>query len=146
MVDAPTLAKRWNITIDRATNTIHITTQRGVRHVANPSIMRRFLTNDHMLRYNRLPHPMFTDTLLAGTTSQRGQKFAQVFAKSYEKSSTIPMKKKSDANFSLDRLFRHEGVPPEIIMDVSKEQNLGDFTCKLSDAGCHRTQIEPHSS
>ena len=97
MVDAPTLAKIWNIPIDRAKNTVHATTQRGVQHMANISIMRRFPTNDRMLRYNILPHPMFTDTLLAGTTSQRGHKFAQVFATSYGWSRTIPMTKKSDA-------------------------------------------------
>ena len=32
-----------------------------------------------------------------------------------------------------------------MIMDASKEQNLGDFSRKLRDAGCHRKQIEPHS-
>ena len=32
-----------------------------------------------------------------------------------------------------------------MIMDGSKEQNLGDFARKLRDAGCHRKQIEPHS-
>ena len=145
MVDAPTLAKRWNIPLDRAKNTVLATTQRGVRHVTNTSIMRRFPTNDRMMRYNRLPHPMFTDTLLAGTAYQRGHKFAQVFATSYGCSRTIPMTNKSDAIFALDCLFRHEGVPPEIIMYGSKEQNLGDFARKLRDAGCHRTQIEPHS-
>ena len=133
MVDAPTLAKRWNIPIDRAKNTILVTTQRGVQHVSNPSIMRRLPTNDRMMRYNSLPYPMFTDTLLAGTASQRGHKFAQVFATSYGWSRTIPMTKKSDAPFSLDRLFRHEGVPPEMIMDRSKEQNLGYFARKLRD-------------
>ena len=58
------------------------------------------------------------------------------------------MTKKSDAPFapfSLDRQFRHEGVPPEMIKDGSKEKNLGDFAPKLRDAGCHRKQIEPHS-
>ena len=100
--------------------------------------MRRFPTNDRMMSYNRLPHPIFTDTLLADTASQRGHKFAQVFATSYGWSRTIPMTKKSDAPFALNRLFRHEGVPPEMIMDGSKEQNLGDFDRKLRDAGCHR--------
>ena len=80
MVDTPTFAKRWNIPIDRAKNTVRVTTQRGVQHVANPSIMSRFPTNDRMLRYNILPHPMFTDTLLSGTASQRGHKFAQHFS------------------------------------------------------------------
>ena len=32
-----------------------------------------------------------------------------------------------------------------MIMDGSKEQNLGDFSRKLRDAGCHRKQIEPRS-
>ena len=31
-----------------------------------------------------------------------------------------------------------------MIMYGSKEQNLGDFSRKLRDAGCHRTQIDPH--
>ena len=98
--------------------------------MANPSIMRRFPTNDRTLRYNILPHPMFTDTLLSGTASQRGHKYAQVFATSYGWSRTIPMTKKSDSPFALDRLFRHEGVPPEIIMNGFMEQNLGHFARK----------------
>ena len=85
---------------------------------------------------------MFTDTFLAGTASQRGRNFAQVFATSYGWSCTISMTKKSEAPFALDRLFRHEGFPPEFIMDGSKEQNLGEFACKLRDAGCHKKQIE----
>ena len=145
MLEASTLAKRWNIPIDRGNNTVLVTTQRGVQHVTNLSIMRIFPTNDRMMRYNRLPHPMFTDKLLAGTASQRGHKFAQVFATSYGWSCTIPMTKKSDALFALDCLFRHEGVPPEMIMDGSKEQNLGEFARKLRDDGCHIKQIEPHS-
>ena len=32
-----------------------------------------------------------------------------------------------------------------MIMDGSKEQNLGDFAPKLCDAGCHRKQIETYS-
>ena len=124
MVDAPTLAKRWNIPLDRDKNTVLATNQSGMRHVTNPSIMRRFPTNYHMMRYNRLPHPLFTDTLLAGTASQRGLKFAQVFATSYGWSRTIPMTNKSDTPFDLDRLFRHEGVPPETIMDTSKDKNI----------------------
>ena len=52
MVDVPTLAKIWNIPIDRAKNTVLVTTQRGVRHVTNTSIMRSFPTNDRMMRYN----------------------------------------------------------------------------------------------
>ena len=55
------------------------------------------------------------------------------------------MTKKSDTPFALKSLIIHEVVPPEMIMDGSKEQNLGDFARKLRDAGCHRKQIDPHS-
>ena len=50
MVDAPTLAKRCNIPLNIAKNTVLVTTQRGVQHVTNPSIMRRFPTNERMMR------------------------------------------------------------------------------------------------
>ena len=50
MVDAPTLAKRCNIPLYRANNTVLAKTQRGVQHVTNPSIIRRFPTNDLMMR------------------------------------------------------------------------------------------------
>ena len=129
MMDAPTLAKRWNIPIYRAKNTVLVSTQRGVRHVENLSIVRIFPTNDRMMRYNRLSHPMFTDTLLDGTTSQSGHKFAQVFATSYGWSRTIPMTKKSDAPFALDRLFRDEGVPP----DLSAKNGGRTCTCKETE-------------
>ena len=40
------------------------------------------------------------------------------------------MQKKSDAHKALFFLAQHEGVPPMIIMDGSKEQTLGNFKKK----------------
>ena len=65
MVDAPTLAKIWNIPLDRVKKKVRATTQRGVRHVTNPSIMRRFRTNDRMLRYNRLSTNLMSIVIVA---------------------------------------------------------------------------------
>ena len=45
-VDAPTLARRWNIPLGRAKNTLRRTTQFGVRTIINPTLSRRFPTND----------------------------------------------------------------------------------------------------
>ena len=64
-VDAETLARRWGIDHKKALNTVRMTTQRGVRTCLYPSMSRRFPTNDRMLRYKRLPHPVFTDTMFA---------------------------------------------------------------------------------
>ena len=91
------------------------------------------------------PTPCLLTHCLLVPRPNAAKTFAQVFATSYGCSRTIPMTKKRDAPFALGRLFRHEGAPPEIIIDGSKEQNLGDIASKLRDAVCHRKQIEPHS-
>ena len=82
-VDAQALVRRWGITPERAKRTVRVTTQRGVRHVLHPSLARRYPTNDRMLRYDRLPHKLFTDTMFAGTTSLRGNNCSQVFASQF---------------------------------------------------------------
>ena len=65
-VDSETLSKRWCIDRKKALNTVRRTTQRGVRTYLHPSLSRRYPTNDRMLRYRCLPHPVFSDTLKAG--------------------------------------------------------------------------------
>ena len=144
-VDAHALSRRWHIPYRRAKNTVQRTTQRGVRQVLNPTLTRRYLTNDRLLRYPRLPHTVFTDTMIAGTVSQRGNKYAQVYATSYGWGRSFPMARKGDAHHTLDLLFKRDGVPPEMVMDGSKEQTQGQFAKKLRDAGCHKRQIEPYS-
>ena len=49
MVDTPTLAKRWNIPLERAKTTVLATTQRGMRNVTNPSIMRDLSHVAHLI-------------------------------------------------------------------------------------------------
>ena len=80
-VDAKTLAKRWNIGIETAERTIECTTQRGIRTILHPTLSRRFRTNDRQLRYRRIAHDLFTDTLEATVPSWFRQNwYAQVFA------------------------------------------------------------------
>jgi len=69
-IDPQTLAAQWMISPDRAKHTVVMTTQRGVRTCLNPTLSRRFPTNDRMLRYKRLPHTIFTDTMFASTASR----------------------------------------------------------------------------
>jgi hypothetical protein len=71
-IDPITFSKKWGISPEKAQRTVRTTTQRGVRTVLHPSLSRRFRTNDHNLRYRRLPHDMFSDTMFAGTVSVRG--------------------------------------------------------------------------
>ena len=144
-MDSRTLAARWMISPEQAQLTLSRTTQRGVRTCLNPTVARRYPTNDRMLRYRRLPHPVFTDTMFAGTASVGGMKCAQVYTTSFGWCRAHPMKRKGEAPETLSLLFHRDGVPPSMIADNSKEQILGDFRRKLREADCHLKQTEPYS-
>ena len=69
----------------------------------------------------------FGDTLLSGTNSKRGKNYIEVFVTKFGWSRLFPMAKKGDAHEALSLLFQWYGLPPKIIFDSSKEQNLGKF-------------------
>jgi len=79
-IDPQTLVAQWVISPDHAKRTVVMTTQRGVRTCLNPTLSRRFLTNDRMLRYKRLPHTIFTDNMFALTASRQGNIMAQIYS------------------------------------------------------------------
>ena len=144
-IDPQTLAARWMISPDRAKRTVVMTTQRGVRTCLNPTLSRRFPTNDRMLRYKRLPHTVFTDTMFASTVSRQGNKMAQIYSSSFGWARAHLMNRKGEAHETLSLLFHHDGVPPAMVTDGSKEQTLGDFRRKLREADCHPRVTEPYS-
>ena len=80
-----------------------------------------------MLRYKRLPHTMFTDTMFASTASRQGNKMAQIYSTSFGWARAHPMKRKGEAHETLTLLFHQDGVPPTMVTDGLKEQTLGDF-------------------
>ena len=143
-IDYVTISNLWNIYKDRARQNNYKTTQRGVRTVLHPYLSRRYPTNDRGLRYDQTNHPLFTDTFIAGTTYKRGNKYAQVYGTSFGWARAHPMKLKSEGHKTLYMLFKRHGVPPEMVMDRSKEQNLGKFHQKLKDAGCYKHQTDPY--
>ena len=124
-VDAQALVRQWGITPERAKQTIRATTQRGIRDVRHPTLSRRYPTNDRMFRYPRLPHKLFTDTMFAKTKSYRGNACAQVFASQFGWARAYGMRSKGLAHKALSHLFKTEGVPPDMVMDGSKEQTQG---------------------
>jgi hypothetical protein len=48
-IDHMTRASRWMIALDKALQTVNVTTQRGVRTCVNPTLSRRYPTNDRLL-------------------------------------------------------------------------------------------------
>ena len=115
------------ISPDRAKRTVVMTTQRGVRTCLNPTLSRRFPTNDRMLCYKQLPHTVFTDTMFAMTPSKRGYKMTQVYSTSFGWARAHPIKRKGEAHETLPLVFHRDGVPLTMVVDDSKEQTLGEF-------------------
>jgi hypothetical protein len=106
--------------------------------VANPSLSRRFRTNNRQLRYTRLRCDMYMDTLDAKTVvSKRGNMYAQIFATRLGWYWAFPIKAKSDAQSALSTLFARDGVLNVMVMNGAKEQIPGDFRRKCCKAGCH---------
>ena len=142
-VDALSLAKQWMISPDRAKNKVQKTTQCGIRMVINLQISRQYPTNNRILRYPCVLHPLYTDTMIAGTVSKRGNKNAQVYVTSYGWKRLFPMKLKSDDHETLTLLFKCDGLPPEMIMDNSKEQLRINLPKKLVRLTVIRRQFYP---
>ena len=98
-----------------------------------------------MLRYNRLPHPVFSDTIQAGVVSKSGNKFAQAYCTQYGWTRCYPMKTEFEAHKTLSLVFKRDGVPPKLVVDNSKTQSLGTFAKKCREADCHLTNTEAYS-
>jgi hypothetical protein len=131
---------------DHAKKTVQRTMQWGVRTCLNPMLAQQFPTNDRMLRYKRLPHTTFTDTMFAGTPSRSGNKCAQVYSTSLGWARAHPMTRKGEAHETLSLLFHCDGVPPTMVFGCSNKQCKGDFKRKLHEADCHARQTKPYSS
>jgi hypothetical protein len=140
------IAKNWNIGLAAAERTHKATSQNALRTVLHPTLSRRFRTNDRQLRYRRIPHEMFTDTMEASVRSWfRQNKYAQVYCTRFGWARAYPMKKKSQAHETFSLLAQRDGVPTKLIFDGSKEQNLGEFRKKVKETGTHTHTTLPYS-
>jgi hypothetical protein len=141
-VDAEMLAKRWLIPANCAASTVNQTTQRGVCTMLNPTLSCCFSSINCMLRYLCLPHPVFGNTMFAGTVSKNGNKCCQVFATNFGWARAHPLKQKGEAHEALLLVFKRNGLPPKMILDGSKEQVEGVFRHKLKEVNCRMRVAE----
>ena len=90
-INSDTLAEKWLVLPEVARRTLEQTTQRGIRTISNPSLSRRFRTNNRQLQYKRLCHNCFTDTMMAKTKSRRAELYTQVYATGFHWSRVHPL-------------------------------------------------------
>ena len=70
-----------------------------------------------------MPHPVFTDTLFAGTTSKDGNKCAQVYGTSFGWARSMAMNTKGQAHETVAIMFKRDVVPPKIVSEGAKEES-----------------------
>ena len=142
-VDAETLAECWMIPAKRAARTVQQTTQQGVCTCLLPTPSRRFPTNDWMRHHPCVSHPLFGDTMSAGTKSKNGNKCCQVFTTNVGWAHDHPLMQKGEVHEALLLVFKRNGILPEMILDGSMEQIKGNFKHELKEVYCHLRQTEP---
>ena len=119
-VTSYSLSQKWLILPEAARRTVQHTIQQGIRKIMHPSLSQIFKTNDRALRYNRLHHSVFVDTIQAATLSKRRNWYAQLYSTRFFWSVVHPIKSKGGAHKTLSLLFKRYGVPPKMVMDESK--------------------------
>ena len=78
----------------------------------HPSLPQQFKTNDQVLRYNRLKHSVFTNTIQAGNVLRRINRYSQVYSTEFGWSRAHPIKMKGGAYEILSLFFKRYGGPP----------------------------------
>ena len=124
-ITAEEIARKLNIPYEMAKRTLQATTQLGVRTTEEPSLTRKYSTNDRMLRYCRLLYDSFMDTFFATKKAKsiRGFKSCQSFATEFGHLFSVLMEDKSGKNIALaiKRYFKEVGVPMKLICDQASE-------------------------
>ena len=78
-IDASAMAEKWMVTPEIEKRTLLCTTLRGIRLTAHLSMSRLFLTNDRHMRFKRLCHNMYTNTMKFSVPSRSKDLYSQVF-------------------------------------------------------------------
>ena len=134
--------RAMNCSRDVARRTLRCTTQRCVRSLENPSMSRRYNTNDRMLRYRRITCDMFMDTFFSKIASVRGFKCAQMFVTDFNYIHVSPMKGRREIPNAVKNMFKTRGVPNSLIMDGAREQVYGETRRLCQQASCVIKELE----
>jgi hypothetical protein len=94
LISTESLAKKWQIGLDKAQATLQATTQTGLWKVINP-LARRYTTRLPHLRYPVVKKALYSDTMFAKMTKSLQQHTCtQVFTDGISFTHAYPMKKK----------------------------------------------------
>ena len=146
IINAEKLAKHFNIPLEITKTTLLATTQLATSISDEPSLTRKYRTNDRMFRYLRLNCDTFMDNFFTskGATLLRGLQSCQVFTTDFGNVLVVPMKNKSGTNIALaiKRYFKEKVVPNQLICNQAQEQVKADAQILSHDSGCTVVELE----
>ena len=135
------LARKWNVGIQTAKDTLKVTTQRGIWTAIHLMTWRVRVDHLHLHR-NRLRGTWFIDTLLSRVKSKLGNTCANVYTQG-KFTWVIPMMSHKDAGKSLIEFTDDVGIPERLIMDGTTEF-MGRHTKFIKEA--HQMRILLHTT
>jgi hypothetical protein len=146
LISTESLAKKWQIRLNKAQATLWATTQTGLRMVINP-LARRYTTRLPHLRYPVVKKTLYSDTMFAKKTkSLRQHTCAQVFTDGVSFTHAYPMKRKSEARDRLEKLLRTlQTIPEAIVTDGTGEEIGGDWKRTIDKYRIQDKRTEPYS-
>jgi hypothetical protein len=144
LVSPEDLSERWQIGLEQSKETLKWTTQRVIRS-AVMSLARRYRA-DRMFQTKRLAGKWASDTMDGRVKSLDGNQYAQVFSNGGFFAEVYPMARKVDAGLALKSFIMEFGVPDDLTIDGSKEQNSKgtEFmkSCRRNNIRVTRTEPE----
>jgi hypothetical protein len=143
-LDADVLCTNWGISKSIAENTIKATTHLRVKTVNHPNVERRWPTGDQPLRYCRLDHAVYLDTMYSQVKSSRGNKCCKIYVTDFGWSRSFPMTKESEVHEPLDLFLGRFGIPEALISDGAKSYTGGEYRKKAKQAGIFCKLTDPY--
>ena len=113
------LSRKWNIGLETAKRTLHVTTQQGVRTAVHP-LHRRYQVDHLHLNQRRLNGDWFTDTLFSKVISLQGNTCAQVFTNG-NFTTVHPLNSKAQVAQALTEFSDDVDIPDVLLSDGAAE-------------------------
>ena len=135
------VARKWNIGLQTAKDTLKVTTQAGIRTANHP--MSRRLRVDHLhLHRQRLRGTWYMDTLMSKVKSKLGNTCANIYTNG-KFTRAVPMTSRKDAGKSLIDFTDDVGIPEQLVTDGATEFT-GRHTEFIKEA--RRMRIKLHTT
>ena len=113
------VSRKFNIGIEKAKETLRVTTQRGIRHAVHP-LHRRYRVDHMQLNRKRLNAQFYTDHLPAKTKSLDANTGAWVYTTG-KFTAEYPCVKRDEAGDTLRRFSDDVGIPDRLRSDLASE-------------------------